>query len=75
MLAREPGTRGKEIEMKPSCSDIATDFDLWGEYIDPHATMTEDEFNNLSLDDRLSMMHEAFPDECDCEQAGEYFHG
>jgi len=43
--------------------EIATSFSLWGEYVDPDATMSEEEFNALGIDERLKLMAEAFPEE------------
>ncbi len=44
-------------------SEIATSFELWGEYVDPGGTMSEEEFNALGIDERLKLMAEAFPEE------------
>jgi len=43
---------------------IAQNFELWGEYVDPHAEMTEEEFNELSIKEKVEMQAEMFgPDE------------
>jgi len=42
---------------------IVRNFSLWGEYVDPDATMSEEEFNALGIDERLKLMAEAFPEE------------
>lgn len=43
-----------------SYEQIAEDFELWGEYVDPNATMTEQEFDELSTDDKVKMQEEMF---------------
>ncbi|ADU15524.1 MULTISPECIES: hypothetical protein [Pseudomonas aeruginosa group] len=40
--------------------EIAEDFRLWGEYMDPNAEMTEEEFQALSTDEKVAMQVEAF---------------
>ncbi len=40
--------------------EIATNFELWGEYFDPSATMTQAEFDALTIDERERMIEEAF---------------
>lgn len=43
---------------------IAQNFGLWGEYVDPHAEMTEEEFDGLSIEEKISLQTEMFgPDE------------
>jgi hypothetical protein len=44
----------------PTYNDIATNFRLWEEYVDPHATMTEAEFDDLTVEQRIAMMVECF---------------
>jgi hypothetical protein len=39
--------------------EVASDFTLWREYYDPSQTMTEKEFDNLSLDEREKLMEDA----------------
>lgn len=50
-----------------SYNEIAANFDLWEEYVDPDGLMTEDAFDALSLEERLQIMEECFgpesPDE------------
>ena len=55
--------------MNPTCREIATVFDLWGEYADPDATMTEAEFAALTTQQKVDMLHEMFPLDCHCEEA------
>jgi hypothetical protein len=30
--------------------DLATDYDLWQKYVDPQGTVSEEEFNTMSVD-------------------------
>lgn len=39
---------------------IANDFRLWGEYMDPSAEMTEEEFDALTTDQKVALQVEAF---------------
>ena len=43
--------------------EIATNFSLWGEYVDPYGTMSESEFDAMGIDERMALMAEAFPEE------------
>jgi hypothetical protein len=52
---------------KISCSQIANDYDLWGQYVDPQGTMSEVEFDAMSEASKLAIIHDAFPGECNCE--------
>ena len=40
--------------------EIAESFDLWGEYVDPAATMTRAEFDALTIDERINIITETF---------------
>ena len=42
---------------------IAEDFRLWGEYMDPNDEMTEAEFDALSTEAKVRMQVEAFGEE------------
>lgn len=42
-------------------TEIAEDYELWAEYVDPNATMTKDEFNALTVDEKVKMQREMFP--------------
>ena len=50
----------------PDCRAIAQDYLLWGEYVDPGATMSESEFDALTIGERLGLMLECDPG-CECE--------
>jgi hypothetical protein len=41
-------------------STLCTDWSKWQEYVDPHATMTFEEWSALSLDERMALLTEAF---------------
>lgn len=43
-----------------SYEQIAEDFELWGEYVDPNATMTEQEFDEMSTDEKVKMQEDMF---------------
>lgn len=45
---------------KPTYEQIANDFNLWGEYVDPDATMTEEKFDGLSVEEKIEMQVEMF---------------
>lgn len=42
---------------------IATDFRLWGEYMDPNAEMTQEEFDSMSTEEKVQLQVEAFGEE------------
>lgn len=42
---------------------IAEDFRLWGEFVDPNAEMTEEEFDALSTEEKVKLQVEAFGEE------------
>lgn len=39
---------------------IANDFALWMEYVDPNATMTEEEFEAMSVEQKIALQVECF---------------
>jgi hypothetical protein len=45
---------------KPAYDQLAEDFDLWQEYVDPNATVSEAELKALSHADRVAMIIETF---------------
>lgn len=50
---------------------IASDYELWCEYVDTHATMTEEEFNNLSEEEKVAMQEDMFGLEANAANAAE----
>ena len=57
---------------------IASDLNLWGEYVDPEATMTEAEFEAMSVEEKIAVQIECFGEErltpC-CEAVAQYTEG
>lgn len=53
----------------PTNYEIANDYGLWGEYVDPQATMSEEQFYALSVSERLAMITECFGAEEDEDQS------
>lgn len=45
---------------KYTYAEIAADFRLWAEYVDPDATTTEAEFNAMSIDEKVALQVQAF---------------
>ncbi|MBN9461040.1 MAG: hypothetical protein J0H00_07410 [Burkholderiales bacterium] len=45
---------------KPNFIDIAESFELWSEYVDPDATMTRAEFDDLPVAAKIKLQAEAF---------------
>ena len=41
--------------MTPSHKECAENFSLWAEYVDPHAAMTREEFDALSIAEKIAM--------------------
>lgn len=46
---------------------IAESWELWQQYIDPQGTMTKDEFDAMSFDECLAMLHDCFGCDGTCE--------
>ena len=44
-------------------ADIASDWNLWAEYVDPSATMTEAEFDALPIEEKIAIQTECFGEE------------
>lgn len=50
----------------PTSHEIARSFELWMEYVDRLGVMSRDDFDALTLADRLDLMRAAFgPDDSD----------
>ena len=54
---------GTRVGVDPSYADIARDWNLWCDYVDPGATMTEAEFNSMTIDEKVDMQTNAFGEE------------
>ena len=39
---------------------VAENYELWSEYVDPDATMTKEEFDNLSTEEKVEMQEDMF---------------
>ena len=48
---------------KLTYNNIANNWDLWCEYADPNGTFTEDEFYNMSVDEKVDLQIECFGEE------------
>jgi hypothetical protein len=55
------------MENKFTYEQIARSFQLWGEYVDPMATMTEEQFEEMEMEERLQIMVDCFGPEQDDE--------
>jgi hypothetical protein len=55
--------------MKPTYEQTANDFQLWMEYVDPHATMTKEEFEQMSIAEKVAMQVEIWGEEESEEEA------
>lgn len=40
--------------------EIAESYGLWCDYVDPMATMTEEDFDNLSTEEKVKMQEDMF---------------
>ena len=54
---------------KHTMTEIAEDYELWAEFVDPNATMTEAEFDALTTAEKVAMQREMFPYEAKEEDA------
>lgn len=53
--------------------EIANNFDLWQEYVDPSNTMTEEDFDTMTEEEKIQHQAKAFGKEYDCgEENCEY---
>jgi hypothetical protein len=48
---------------------IAESFTLWADYVDPNATMTEEQFNQMTTEEKVEMQVEIFGEEDSDEKA------
>lgn len=51
-------------------NDIANSFDLWQEYVDPNATMTEEEFDAMDVEAKVAIQIDSFGVEVECAECG-----
>jgi len=43
--------------------DIARDFNLWGEYVDPHGVMSEEDFDSMTVEEKIDLLKKLFGNE------------
>lgn len=48
-------------------TEKAESFFLWQEYIDPQATMTESEFDDMTVNERIALIHDCFGCDGTCD--------
>ena len=52
----QPPRAAEEHEMRaPTYREIAHEYKLWGEYVDPEGTMDEQEFENMSEGEKIAL--------------------
>lgn len=44
----------------PTYAEIAADYRLWEEYVDPSALQTEEDFDAMTIEERIKFMVECF---------------
>ncbi|MBC8457221.1 MAG: hypothetical protein H8D67_04400 [Deltaproteobacteria bacterium] len=49
----------------PTRTEIAADFALWGEYVDPDSHQTETEFDAMSVEEKITFQREIWPHDLD----------
>jgi len=52
--------KGNEHMSKRTYEQTAESYELWCDYVDPNATMTEEEFNELSTEEKIKMQEDMF---------------
>jgi hypothetical protein len=53
----------------PTYEQTASSYGLWGEYVDPAATMTEEEFDAMSTDEKVQIQIDIWgPEETDSDE-------
>lgn len=60
LIAKEYGGKMNE---KPTYEQIAKSFDLWGEYVDPQATMTQEQFDAMSVKEKIKIQIDLYGEE------------
>jgi hypothetical protein len=48
----------RKMSKQYTYEQIAENFDLWGEYVDPHATWTEEDFNEKTTEEKVEIQEE-----------------
>lgn len=52
---------------EPTYEQVAESYDLWGEYVDPHAAMTEEQFNQMTTEKKVEVQVEIWGEEEESE--------
>jgi hypothetical protein len=52
----------------PSRKELARDWDLWCEYVNPSGAMSRDEFDAMTEDQRLTFMAACFGDDDEVDE-------
>jgi hypothetical protein len=47
----------------PTNADICSDFRLWQEYVDPNGTITEEQFDEMSSEEKRQIIRDCFGDD------------
>lgn len=47
----------------PTRREISVDWNLWREYVDPHAEMTQEEFDEMTVEKKIELQRQTWPDE------------
>jgi len=50
-------------------AEIANNFSLWSEFVDPDGNMSEEEFNSIGTDKKIKIQVDAFGPEEDQEES------
>jgi len=58
------GTQGDGTMETCDYREIAEDYDLWTEYVDPSAEGTEEEFDAMTVEERIAFQIACFGQEC-----------
>lgn len=53
-------TKGNKMKTAYTYTEIATDFDLWREYYDTDAEMSREEFDSMSIEQKVNLQKDAF---------------
>lgn len=48
------------MKVELTYEEIASDFKLWGEYVDPDGVDSEEEFNRMTLEQRVEIIDTCF---------------
>ena len=46
-----------------SYEEVARDFNLWGTYADPHGVLTEEDFDSMTVEEKIELLKNLFGNE------------